>query len=85
MSPLLTVTCQNTGGFFLALLEKVAALPWESRREARVKEEGEEVKEEAEEKPKEEAEPPKKKRFWGFKEDPYIYCKVPRIFDLFLF
>ena len=55
---------QNTGGFFVALLEKVESLPWESKRE-RVFEERE----------KKEEPPTKKKRFWGFKEDPFIYCK----------
>merc|ERR1719342_248730 len=48
---------QNTGGFFVALLEKGEALPWESKREKVF--EGEE----------------KENRFWGFKEDPFIYCK----------
>merc|ERR1719397_2318422 len=61
---------QNTGGFFVALLEKVEALPWESKRE-KVFEETEK-KEEIE---KKEEPPTKKKRFWGFKEDPFIYCK----------
>ena len=61
---------QNTGGFFVALLEKVEALPWESKRE-KVFEETEK-KEEVE---KKEEPPTKKKRFWGFKEDPFVYCK----------
>jgi len=59
---------QNTGGFFVALLEKVEALPWESKREKVF--EGEEKENEKKEEP-----PTKKKRFWGFKEDPFIYCK----------
>merc|ERR1719397_2317733 len=49
---------QNTGGFFVALLEKVEALPWESKREKIVEEtEKKEEKEEKEEKEKKE-EPP---------------------------
>ena len=60
---------QNTGGFFVALLEKVEALPWESKRE-KVFEETEKKEVEKKEEP-----PTKKKRFWGFKEDPFIYCK----------
>ena len=59
---------QNTGGFFVALLEKVEALPWESKREKVF--DGEEKENEKKEEP-----PTKKKRFWGFKEDPFIYCK----------
>ena len=59
---------QNTGGFFVALLEKVEHLPWESKREKVF--EGEEKENENKEEP-----PTKKKRFWGFKEDPFIYCK----------
>lgn len=63
---------QNTGGFFLALLEKVSTLPWESKRE---KEPRPDVEKEASLESNGETEPPKKKRFWGFREDPYIYCK----------
>ena len=59
---------QNTGGFFVALLEKVEALPWESKREKVFEGEGKENE-------KKEEPPTKKKRFWGFKEDPFIYCK----------
>ena len=61
---------QQLKKFFVALLEKVEALPWESKRE-KVFEESE--KKEVEE--KKEEPPTKKKRFWGFKEDPFIYCK----------
>merc|ERR1719397_2405283 len=67
---------QNTGGFFVALLEKVGALPWESKREKVFEEtERKEEIEKKEETEKKEEPPTKKKRFWGFKEDPFIYCK----------
>ena len=51
----------------------MSSLPWEREKERLCVKEGEAGVEAAE---KGEMEPPKKKRFWGFKEDPYIYCKV---------
>ena len=72
----------NTGGFFVALLEKTGACPWQ--------EEGR--KETLEDQPLSpavtEQPPEKKKRFWGFREDPFIYFKpeepiYPRIRDYF--
>ena len=65
---------QNTGGFFVALLEKVEALPWESKRE-KIFENVEKKELDGKEVEKKEEPPTKKKRFWGFKEDPFIYCK----------
>jgi len=64
---------QNTGGFFFALLEKVSSLPWESKRD---KEPKLPVDNEESGESKADPEPPqKKKRFWGFREDPYMYCQ----------
>jgi len=67
---------QNTGGFFVALLEKVALCPWESERKAKKREADgtENADEEDEEIP--DPEPPKKKfkgQNRGFREDPIIY------------
>jgi len=73
---------QNTGGFFVALLEKSALCPWERQ-----------PKESSESAPTEDSTPeteapPKKKKFWGFKEDPFIYLPetddvYPRIKEFF--
>jgi len=69
---------QNTGGFFVALLEKVALCPWESVRRAKKREgtdeAGDDDDEDDEQTP--EPEPPKKKfkgQNKGFREDPIIY------------
>jgi len=56
---------QDTGGFFLALLEKKALCPWEA-----AKKEGEGKEEERTKEP-----PMKKKRFFGYREDPFVYFK----------
>jgi len=71
---------QNTGGFFVALLEKVSLCPWERQ-----------PKDVADSVPKSESEnepAPKKKKFWGFKEDPFVYLSetdevYPRIKEFF--
>ncbi|XP_059469465.1 tRNA (cytosine(34)-C(5))-methyltransferase [Neocloeon triangulifer] len=56
---------QNTGGFFVAVLEKHKPLPWESATRVTENPEPAEVKQE---------EPAKKKRkIFGFKEDPFFY------------
>jgi len=59
---------QDTGGFFVAVLEKTALCPWESAKNLEADGGGggeKEVKE-----------PPKKKpRFRGYKEDPFVYFK----------
>ena len=72
----------NTGGFFVALLEKTGVCPWQ--------EEGrKEVLEANPASPSVTVPPPeKKKRFWGFREDPFIYFKpdepiYPKIRDYF--
>ena len=64
----------NTGGFFLALLEKVSLCPWESTKRTASKDvAAEEVTETvANLEIKQSSEPPQK-RFRGFKEDPFIY------------
>jgi len=65
---------QNTGGFFVALLEKVALCPWESLRKIKNTSENFEETDDKEETP--DPEPPKKKfkgQNRGFKEDPIIY------------
>ena len=79
----------NTGGFFLALLEKVALCPWES---ANVKKQTkdvatEEVVEDVENLEIKTEEPPQKKmkgmRFRGFREDPFIYFNDDEgVFDI---
>lgn len=57
---------QNTGGFFIALLEKKKPLPWETTDAA-------EAPKEAASK-KEDSEPPRKKlKYRGFKEDPFVF------------
>jgi len=72
---------QNTGGFFVALLEKVALCPWESARKI-VKTDGQQITESDADNEKDEnsseIEPPQKKfkgQNRGFKEDPIIYFK----------
>lgn len=66
---------QNTGGFFVALFEKVALCPWEKQKKP-IKEDNS-TEESSEEKSVSvspiESEPPPKKRFWGFREDPFVY------------
>lgn len=60
---------QDTGGFFVALLEKTALCPWESTKNLEENGAGAGVE-------KEVREPPKKKpRFRGYKEDPFVYFK----------
>lgn len=53
---------QDTGGFFIAAVEKTDLLPWESS-----KNEDSNLKSEAKEPPK------KKKRIFGYREDPFIF------------
>lgn len=82
---------QNTGGFFVALLQKKALCPWEKQNKGEGKENREQAEngkgeeKNGEEKIGEEAmvgerkakEPPRKKhKFQGFREDPYLYLKV---------
>ena len=58
---------QNTGGFFVSVLQKHRSLPWESA--VRATEVDAETK-----KDEPAAEPPKKKRkIFGYKEDPFFY------------
>ncbi|KAJ2940864.1 hypothetical protein O0L34_g10125 [Tuta absoluta] len=60
---------QDTGGFFVAVLEKTALLPWEKPDD--VTEVTGEVKKEEEKK-----EPPKKRRrMGGYREDPFVFFK----------
>jgi len=72
----------NTGGFFVALFEKTGACPWKDEEAAEVEETGPDS-------PAVAVPPPeKKKRFWGFREDPFIYFKsdepiYPKIKDYF--
>ena len=60
----------NTGGFFLALLEKMSLCPWESSKRPGRDVKTEEVAETVEN--LEISEPPTK-RFRGFREDPFLY------------
>lgn len=55
---------QDTGGFFVAVLEKSAPLPWEKERET------EQPQERKEEKP-----PAKRRRMGGYREDPFVFFK----------
>ncbi|XP_065095378.1 tRNA (cytosine(34)-C(5))-methyltransferase [Ochlerotatus camptorhynchus] len=56
---------QNTGGFFIALLEKKKPLPWESDAAEAPKETATK---------KEDSEPPRKRaKYRGFKEDPFVF------------
>jgi len=76
---------QNTGGFFVALLEKVALCPWEKQPKVQDASATDSL---ATSESLSETEPPQKKRFWGFREDPFIYLpeddKVyPKIRDFF--
>jgi len=72
---------QNTGGFFVALLEKKAVCPWEKQeRTGKHKlQEKEKENEAGGDDAEKGGEPPKKKqkmpRFIGYREDPYIYLK----------
>jgi hypothetical protein len=79
---------QNTGGFFVALLEKTALCPWEAAaKSAATKQEsapGAVVSESdaatattVGDNPPKVFEPSQKKRkFFGFREDPFVYLKV---------
>lgn len=70
---------QNTGGFFVAVLKKVAPLPWESTKTVettttKVEEDKDSVGVEAVKEEKAPRSPTRKKRrIQGFKEDPYIF------------
>lgn len=73
---------QNTGGFFVALLEKSALCPWEAVAKAAAaaaaqqKDEGEDGSSPAGPPPAKVFEPCQKKRkFFGFREDPFVYIK----------
>jgi len=63
----------NTGGFFLALLEKTSLCPWESTRRTAKETPTEEVAEDVENLEIKSSNEPPQKRFRGFKEDPFIY------------
>ncbi|KAM3956824.1 tRNA (cytosine(34)-C(5))-methyltransferase Nsun2 [Aphomia sociella] len=56
---------QDTGGFFVAVFEKTALLPWE--KEQKNTESTKEVTEEKKEPPK------KKRRMGGYREDPFVF------------
>ncbi|KAL0812064.1 hypothetical protein ABMA28_009454 [Loxostege sticticalis] len=57
---------QDTGGFFVAVFEKVSSLPWEKDQK--------ETTEVAEKPTEEKKEPPKKRRrLGGYKEDPFVF------------
>ncbi|KAL4712821.1 hypothetical protein ACJJTC_011891, partial [Scirpophaga incertulas] len=59
---------QDTGGFFVAILEKVSLLPWEKQNVNKT------VKENSHQDPEQIKEPPqKKKRLGGYREDPYVF------------
>ncbi|XP_042913410.1 RNA cytosine C(5)-methyltransferase NSUN2-like [Parasteatoda tepidariorum] len=51
---------QDTGGFFVAVLEKKDKLPWEKSSENGVSCE-------------EKSPPQKKRKVWGYKEDPFVF------------
>jgi len=58
----------NTGGFFVALLEKTGTCPW-------LEQGGKEDVEKPDSPASTQQPPEKKKKFWGFREDPFIYFK----------
>ena len=58
---------QNIGGFFVALPQKTGACPWQEERRK--------VEDKPESPPVFEPPPEKKKKFWVFREDPFIYFK----------
>ncbi|XP_045505292.1 tRNA (cytosine(34)-C(5))-methyltransferase [Colias croceus] len=60
---------QDTGGFFVAVFEKVNPLPWEKDQ----KDQKEESKEEVEKKEEKKEPPKKKRRLGGYKEDPFVF------------
>jgi len=74
---------QNTGGFFVALLEKKALCPWEKQPKTSAagneNEENAETKSQDGDEDMEGKEPAKKKpkipKWLGFREDPYVYVK----------
>jgi tRNA (cytosine34-C5)-methyltransferase len=55
---------QDTGGFFVAVLEKTAPLPWEKKEEQKQPEQSTEEKKEP---------PKKKRRMGGYREDPFVF------------
>ena len=68
--------------FFLALLEKVALCPWESANVKKQSRDTEEVLEDVENLEIKTEEPPKK-RFRGYREDPFIYFNDDEgVFDI---
>ena len=80
---------QNTGGFFVALLEKSALCPWEAaaksaaslpqKKEAANGDaaEADSMEPPASSEPVKVFEPsPKKRKFFGFREDPFVYIQV---------
>ncbi|XP_015118498.1 tRNA (cytosine(34)-C(5))-methyltransferase [Diachasma alloeum] len=65
---------QDTGGFFVAVLEKVKALPWEREREGSPQDGGEGGVKRSGEQDKAGPER-KKKRMFGYREDPFVFFK----------
>lgn len=65
---------QNTGGFFVALLKKTSALPWETQGATAGSEETTDVVKDKETKqPAPAHQNTKKRKFTGFKEDPFLF------------
>lgn len=64
---------QDTGGFFIAVIEKVSLLPWETIAKVPTVP-TEQPKSNDEQTPSVEP-PPKKRRLYGFKEDPFVFFK----------
>ncbi|RVE51000.1 hypothetical protein evm_004291 [Chilo suppressalis] len=59
---------QDTGGFFVAVFEKVSSLPWEKEEKPQPQTEGTENKADDKKEP-----PKKKRRMGGFREDPFVF------------
>ncbi|XP_035223490.1 RNA cytosine C(5)-methyltransferase NSUN2-like, partial [Stegodyphus dumicola] len=53
---------QDTGGFFVAVIQKTNKLPWEKTSD--------DVKQNRDRSP-----PPKKRKIWGYKEDPFVFLE----------
>lgn len=68
---------QDTGGFFVAVLEKVKALPWESESNSTSNLDGDEKNEknDSEDKKNSPVQPRKRRRIQGYREDPFVFFK----------
>ncbi len=67
---------QDTGGFFVAVLEKVKALPWESDSTSTLKVDEDKIDQKNIDDKKTSPGPQRKrKRIIGYREDPFVFFK----------